>query len=822
MKIIERKKIKLKKNRRIFIFLTVIILVITSIHVNAGTQDSNLVKNFIDGYYAIVKLADGTHIYPLDIYKVNGKTAYCIEVGADISSTIYNSTNDLSLSNLSTNQIDYLKKIMYFGYDYKNHQDYKYYMAAQEMIWEYVSGVEVYWSNEESKTGASINIDKYKNEIISLIKSNDVLPSFANSSYNALLGQTISVIDSNSVLKDYEVTNNGTQNVTINDNQLNISTRNDRIGSYTIIFSKKSYYTNNATLYYNSSSQKLMSVGKIDMPKFNLKLELDGYALTFKLVDKETQIQQGQGQATLTGAIYDIYTETNTLIARVNMEEGKLNSIFKLSPQKYYIKQIKASPGYKLNDNIIEIFPTRETENITLEEEVIKSKIEILKIYGDKKSNEYQSESNIYFNIYDNLSNLYQTIITDNLGYTSIILPYGRYTIKQENTTPGYIKVEDMELNINENSSETVRYNLFDDAIKVKLNIITREAETNNRIVQENIKYKLKDIKNNKYVSYNDQDVFSTNDIGELLIPVDLLFGTYLLEQVSPPSNYLKNDELITVTIDENSKFLYNEESGLTLDIDYLNQVIKGIVHITTSQEKFVLKNNNYSYEIISRPNIKLELYAKKDIKTKDEIIHYKKGETIETLVTNELGKVDTTTLYLGEYCLKEVENIREDNCFTLEELNNETSIVQKNITLNIKEDKYNVILSNIDEETKNAIEGTIIELYTEKGKLINTSITNENGIIKIVNLKKGKYYFKQKNIKKNYQLNSSIMYFEVINKDLSLTITNRKQKSNNFLNIRIPNTLSNKNYLKEFVFISFIIIGMVFYAFKKKKDNSD
>ena len=82
------KKIKTRKERikrikylQLLLIMPIIILVlIKTTHVKAGIQDSTLVRNQKDGIYAIAPLSDKTHLYNLEMYQVNNKTAYCIEI----------------------------------------------------------------------------------------------------------------------------------------------------------------------------------------------------------------------------------------------------------------------------------------------------------------------------------------------------------------------------------------------------------------------------------------------------------------------------------------------------------------------------------------------------------------------------------------------------------------------------------------------------------------------------------------------------------------------------------------------------------------------
>ena len=62
---------KIKKGKKIILLMPIIIsilLVVTKVY--AGTQDSNLVRNQVEGVYAVAPLSDKTHLYNLEIAKL--------------------------------------------------------------------------------------------------------------------------------------------------------------------------------------------------------------------------------------------------------------------------------------------------------------------------------------------------------------------------------------------------------------------------------------------------------------------------------------------------------------------------------------------------------------------------------------------------------------------------------------------------------------------------------------------------------------------------------------------------------------------------------
>lgn len=794
---IKRKK-KNKKTKKKIITTILVLILIMGIHykVQAGTKDSELKKEF-SGYYVSYSQSNS----PLkttnkNIYTINGIHVYCIELGIDISTSIYNSTTDFSITGLSQEQIDYIKLISYYGYDYKEHKnDIKYYLAAQELIWRYLSECDLYWTESLNYPLIYIDIESYKNEILQLIKRHNTKP-IIDTNINSYVGESITLKDKNQVLSEYYIETSGNQEAYIEDNKITIKINPNYIGKDVVKLTRKQEYERDNLLYYYNESQKLIDGGILKKDTIEINLNIKGATLDIYKYDRDNNSNISSGEASLSNAKYELYNTNNELIRTFITDEQGHSYLDNLSLGTYYVKEITPSNGYLLNEEITEISLNSHTNKIIIYEDVIKSKIELLKLYGNKNDNVLKPEPNIIFNIYNKENILYRSIITDENGYCEIYLPYGEYTISQSSTTKGYEKIEDIHIIIDENSNKMIRYNLFDKEINPYLKIIKLDSESNLPILQEGIKFKVKNLSTNKYITYFDKytnqtiDTFETNNNGIAIIPVEINYGEYQIEELNPPKNY--KSSTINFKLTKDSEIYYNDNYGYMLDINITNIPIKSTIKINKTGNKFIINNNSFYYDNIPLENIKFNIYANKDIITLDGIVHYYKDEIINTFSTDKEGNILIENLYQGDYCIEEIETQEnyilnlEPYCFNLTE---QEKII--NLVNNLK--TGNILIFKIDSETNLPLKGAIVELYTINDELIQTSMSNENGKIEINNLQLGSYYVKEKKAPNNYNLDNTKYYFNIEenNQTVTLNITNKKIKQSEIINtgITIPKT---------------------------------
>lgn len=811
MKKIKSRKIKIK-NKKIFKLMILIFFIVVSLRyvlkVDAGMNDTTIERNRVNDVYAVTTLNGVQRIFYLNMYRMNGRVAYCIELGVDITTNIYHSSDNFSISYLSSDQIEYIRSISYFGYQYAGHDDYRYYMAAQELIWEYLSSVDVEWTNVLNANGERIDISFYKKEILE--KRNRY---YGRVTFSWIDGQKyfggdkIILSDIAGVLSDYEVVSNNYSNVNIDGNILNITVSNNYIGTEEIILKKKNFYNYDSKFYYYDTSQKLISNGNFKDITRTLYFNIVGRKMKVQVVDKTTKNNIPLGQASLAGAEYELYNDKNERLGIYTTNSDGSFEVDNLFYGKYYFKQIKASKGYLLSEEEKIIDFVDASEKVVLEQEVISTLVEIRKKYG--VSDNYIPEAGISFHILDWNNLIYDEIITDKDGIAAILLPYGNYTIVQDNTSWGYSKVEPFQVVVDEDVDYKKVYNLINELIQYKVKINTIEVNSGRHIVGNNIVYRIREKGSEKYIEFNGKSEFEADSNGTLVFPLLFSYGDYVLEQVNVPYGVLLNTKQFEFSINEETQFC-EDGDDLYLNLDFYNKFIIGNLEVIVNKEQFYSSINNYTYEKV--PVIKKEflLIANGDIVFNEEVI-YQDKEEISRLITNEDGVFVINNLYLGNYCLIDADKNRRE-CFSIKSDSNKKEFVEKRLEISETLDKNDILIRNEDESGR-VMEGNVFEIYNENGNVIYTGITNDKGIIKINDLVVGNYCIKQKKITDNkYLLADDLCIYLDSNKEVK--IINNIIKRNKIL---VPDTFSNKfNFFGLLLINVFFLVVIIFYVYKK------
>lgn len=705
----------------------------------------------------------------VEYFEIDGNTAYCIEPGMPISTTDYIEMNELPYSN---DIIEKIKLIGYYGYNYENHKTNNYRLATQALIWNLIGGQKVDFYTKQYGYGDYIDISKEKEEIQNLINKHYLKPTIND--IEEFYNNEIIIKDANEVLDNYEIEYQGKNNVQIKNNTLII-----KILKQDKLILKRKKYDNKTSVFYEGNNIKSQMIAVLTLD------EIDKIEINLSPIFGELKINKKSNKEsiyTLKDAIYGIYDLENNLIKEIKTDE-KGNAQAKLTKGKYYLKEIKAPLGYHLDEtkHYFEIDKENLIKELILEEEVIESKIKLKKKYGNS-SKELYDEPNITFLVYQN-NELINKITTNEIGEATIILPYGKYTIKQENTKEGYLKVNDFEITVDGKNKE-LKYELVDEEINAFVKIIKKDYETNETIKQKGIKFKIKNLDKNEYICENKECTYETNEEG-YIITSERLKGNLLIEECKQYLNgYIWNKEKIKIFIGDKIIDTYT--------IEFKNKRVKGQIKILKQGENELLEN------------VKFNLYAKDNIIINNKII-YKKNELILTKTTNKEGIIIFDNLELGNYYIKEIETnnnyILDDKEYeiSLKYKDEETSIIKEYIEIKNYLKRGKLVFYKIDSLTKEKLENAVIQIYKDN-ELIKEEVTNIDGLIELSNLLIGNYYIIEKEAPKGYIKSENIIEFEIkYNEVTEITMENDPI-------IEVPNTIKNSNYK----IITLLIIGLL------------
>ncbi len=437
------------------------------------------------------------------------------------------------------------------------------------------------------------------------------------------------------------------------------------------------------------------------------------------------------------GAEFNIYDFEDNLIGTYTTVNGQIN--LNLPRGDYYLVQTKGKEGYKTVDKQCFYLYFSNPAHVYLYDEKIYTNVILNKYYGEEDN--YQLEDGAEFELYDENGNLLNTYNTVN-GKILMILPYGRYYLKQIKGKEGYKFIETKEIIINEEKDYVI--NLYNDKINGNITVYKYYGEEDKYKLESNAEFELYD-ENNKLLG-----IYKTTS-GKFKL--SLPYGKYYLKQIKGKEGY----KLI-----ETKEIIINEEKDYVINL--YNDKIYGNIIIT----KYYGEGDNYELEDGA------------------EIKVYNKSKKLLGTYTTSNGIINIKLPY-GEYYLtqskgKEGYNFIEKTEFIINE--------EKDYIINLYNDKIygNVIITKYygEEDNYKLEDGAEFELYDENDNLLNIYSTI-NGVINM-RLPYGKYYIRQTKGTSGYKF---------VN-DTKIEITKEKEYVINLYNKKITKKIQIKKYYGE------------------------
>lgn len=419
-----------------------------------------------DGYYYYFRNAKAIRNV------LNNNIAYCIEPFATlIDGTNYTGFIEYdSAFNLSKEQWERLKLLAYYGYGYKNHLEEKWISITQMLIWRTVDPNHSFnWIDNVNDKNIIYPYNSEIEEIEKLVSSHNLAPNIPKE-ITMSINDSIELFDSSFQLNKFKIIESDID-AKIVDNKLIINSSEE--GNKKIILANYDDNLSYSTeFFYSFGTQSVIERGNVDFLELELDIYVESGSIKIVKLDNDSNSVIPSGDASLIGAKYSIFDMDDNFIGNVIIGDNNVGIIENLSYGKYRIKEVEAGKGYYVDRKEYFVDIDRDNLNVELDlkNDVIKSKIKIIKYYGsneDYANFSMKVESGITFEFYDSNNDLVYTGITDEFGILEVILPYGKYTIKQINTTDNYDKVDDMTIIVDEKSNVSITLPLYDIEIDV-------------------------------------------------------------------------------------------------------------------------------------------------------------------------------------------------------------------------------------------------------------------------------------------------------------------------------------------------------------------
>ena len=500
-----------------------------------------------------------------------------------------------------------------------------------------------------------------------------------------------------------------------------------------------------------------------------------------------------------TGLLY----KKDQLVVQGTIEKGVLN-FEDLYLGKYYVQEISPPPSnaYLLDQTKYPVelaYEGQDVEivqkNVTVVETIKKQAFQLIKISDDGSQTETELLEGAGFKVYlirelskvkdgslkpsngteytpqdfigydfskEKTASYYENgekiqteeMFTDKKGYLcSPELPYGKY-VCIESTIPENVEgIQPFLVTIDEDSREPQVWRVFNDRpMQFYFKIIKKDAQTELPILKNSAHYKIYDVEKKKYVKMKVRypkpetiDVFETNEEGYLLTPEPLKMGTYRIEEVKSPENFVQTGF---------EQALKNGEEFLPL-----NEVTAEGTYEKAPRESITIKvDSNTAHEMEEETGKYIVVVEVKNDEAVGSLTIQKTGEMlvgaekitdqILTKLKNGLAKAvnQVSTLFTGE----EVMETEKGYAFSYEE----QGLAGAEFSIYARETIYSPD-GQMDSEGNRIIR-------FEKDALVGKIVTDEKGKGTLNNLPIGKFYIKETKTGTSFVLDPKEQDFEI------------------------------------------------------------
>lgn len=242
----------------------------------------------------------------------------------------------------------------------------------------------------------------------------------------------------------------------------------------------------------------------------------------------------------LDGAILVVRDSTGKIVKRFESKIAGVE-ISDLENGTYTIEEEKAPTGYKTISEKQKFTITDETKDIEIvvynereEKVVIINKV-------DKSTGKNIEGAKLV--VKDSMGNVIKRFESTTTGYEITGLSNGTYTIEEEEAPKGYKKTDEKKTFTIDDTTTSISVTIENELVEGNVSITKIDATTGRTLPGAEI----------LVTNESGEEVARFTSTDSSYILKDLAYGTYHVEEVSPPEGYLLSEEVQSFTIDENN-----------------------------------------------------------------------------------------------------------------------------------------------------------------------------------------------------------------------------------------------------------------------------
>lgn len=313
----------------------------------------------------------------------------------------------------------------------------------------------------------------------------------------------------------------------------------------------------------------------------------------------------------------------------------------------------------------------------------------------------------------------------------------------------------------NTKDEKNIAYNYKDEKIKGEIEFF--KAGENNTPLKgaEFTLYKLSD------TSYASPISVATSDENGKVQFKNVEYGEYVIKETKSPEGYIPSNEILKATITEDGKVVKANPESIS------NTKIRGNIDFTKlSEDKNPLQGAEF------------KIYKETDTNFEAPIV---------SAISDENGKVKFEDIEYGKYTIKETKApegyVLSSEILTANIIENDISIKANPESISNRKIRSSVQVEKFDEDKK-PLKGAEFTLYNAEGKVVETSVTREDGIAIFENLVYGEYTIKETKVPEGYlasegtikvlvDKNGELYTYEVVNNRIKGSIVITKTDMN-------------------------------------------